>query len=372
MKLNLVILLIVFNGINLSAQTDSISYSFFVAGHTYGKPGVNNVGFHPPFKQQFPYIKSRPEIEFGVLTGDIVSANPVANDWDEIDQEIDTLGLPVHFAVGNHDMENRPLFESRYGATYYHFISHNDLFIILDPNIDGWRISGDQLVFLTNVIQNNAGITDNIYVFFHQVLWKAPGNEFDHIQWNSHAGRGENLNFWSEVMPLFRYLTNDVIMFAGDLGASWASDVSYDKIDNITLISSGMGHEDGENFVVVNIMTDKSLTYDLICLSDTAPDCLGQLTDHLTIHEITIPQPHLPAEIYVFPNPASTQINLLDNIESEGLLQILDLQGRLILEKVYDVNVTKNSIDISRLSSGTYILRWINEQEQVATKLIIE
>ena len=82
------------------------------------------------------------------MTGDIVFPFPNAQDWDEIDAEIDTLDLPIYFTVGNHDMENCPLFESRCGIAYFDFIYNNDLFIVLDPDIDGWNITGSQLLFL--------------------------------------------------------------------------------------------------------------------------------------------------------------------------------------------------------------------------------
>ncbi|NRA12476.1 MAG: metallophosphoesterase, partial [Crocinitomicaceae bacterium] len=208
-------------------QQDSTLYSFFVAGHTFGNSGVNNVGFHPPFKQKFSYLQSKPDLELGILTGDIVSAFPIAQDWDEIDADISILGIPVYFAVGNHDMENRPLFESRYGATYYKFKIHNDLFIVLDPNIDGWNISGNQLQFLQNTLNIDALTSDNIFVFFHKVLWKEVDNQFSHIIWNSTAGRSDSINFWPEIVPLFHDLPNEVTLFAGDLGASWSSNVSY-------------------------------------------------------------------------------------------------------------------------------------------------
>ena len=57
--------------------------------------------------------------------------------------------------------------------------------------------------------------------------------------------------------------------------------------DNIKFISSGMGDEDGDNFIVVNVNSDGSLSYDLICLSDTNIHCLGVLTDHLVVNEIS-------------------------------------------------------------------------------------
>ena len=52
MKQLLFIIIMVLNIILTHGQGDSTSYSFFVAGHVYGAPGVNNVGVHPPFKQK--------------------------------------------------------------------------------------------------------------------------------------------------------------------------------------------------------------------------------------------------------------------------------------------------------------------------------
>jgi hypothetical protein len=222
MKFVFLLLAILLFSADLRSQTKDNLYSFFVAGHTYGKPGVNNPGFHPPFENKFSYIQNHPNIKFGILTGDIVCPNPDENDWIEVDSKIDTLGLPVYFAVGNHDMENRPVYESRYGKTYYSFKYANDLFIILDPNIDQWNISGEQLIFLKNTINENQQSTDNIFVFFHQLLWWKKNNAYKKVHPNSFAGRADSINFWTEVIPLFKNIPNHTVFFAGDMGAaSW-------------------------------------------------------------------------------------------------------------------------------------------------------
>ena len=124
----LLLIAIVVSCIQCKEPADT-SYSFFVAGHTYGKPNVNNEGFHPPFKAKFDRIRNDAKIDFGVLTGDVVIyATPQC--WDDVDADIALLDKPIYFAVGNHDMKNRALFESRYGKTYQSFVHKNDLFII--------------------------------------------------------------------------------------------------------------------------------------------------------------------------------------------------------------------------------------------------
>lgn len=357
-------------GLFAQAQNDSEPYSYFVAGHTYGAPGVKNSGFHPPFEERFPYIQSRPEIEFGVLTGDIVSANPIAQDWDEIDADIATLGLPVHFAVGNHDMENRPLFESRYGETYYDFTYNNDLFIILDPNIDGWSITGPQLEFLENVVSEKSPISDNVFVFFHQILWRENDNEFNYIFWNSAAGRVSPVNFWPAVVPIFESIANDVFMFAGDYGASWSTTVSFDHYNNITLIGSGMGDLEADNIVVVNVDSDKSVTYDLICLSDPDPFCLGELTDFLTVDITTSTNEEEQAvSRFIYPNPANRFFKVA--ADQEGILQLFDAEGRLVLEMTDD-EFSKGQINVSQLQKGIYTAQLLGKTGVNTQKLVIQ
>jgi hypothetical protein len=366
MKLINSFILIVIISISSFAQNDSLPYSFFIGGHSYGKPGIDNIGLHPPFKQKFSYIQSRSEIKFGVLTGDIVSANPTTQDWEEVDNDITTLGLPVYFAVGNHDMEDRPLFESRYGSTYYSFNFQNDLFIILDPNIDEWNISSDQLQFLQRTVDSLASHRENIYVFFHQILWKEGGTPFNYINWNSDEGKGKNINFWSEVIPIFNNIKNNVVMFAGDLGSSWASDVTYDKYNNISFVASGMGDEDGENFIIINVASNKTTTFDIICLSDSDEHCLGNIEDHLNA-DITTKS--IPFRLY--PNPAKkfTTITLDESVSN--YIEVYNFQGALIQEETISER-TYYTMNIESLRNGLYFVRMTNTFGQNTIKLIIE
>jgi len=371
MRLLITFLLAVFSGI---AQNDSTLYSFFVAGHTYGNPGVNNKGFHPPFKDKFGYIQNRTEIKFGILTGDIVSPNPVAQDWDEVDADIALLGLPIYFAVGNHDMENRPLFESRYGSTYYDFIYKKDLFIVLDPNISGWSIKGIQLQYLKDLLDKKSISVDNIFVFFHQIIWRESNNAFNHILFNSNAGRLSPVNFWPEIEPLFSKLSNDIVMFSGDVGVSWASDVSFDIYNNITFITTGMGDEDGENFVVVNVDTSKSLDYDLVCLSDPELKCLGDIEDYTVVNKtagFNLLSYHNACRTTFNVNTYSKRLSIKSDSIERITIQLYDLQGKIVLKKYLEGNL-QHDIDVSNVSKGFYALKIIENKECPAIRLILE
>jgi len=255
-------------------------YSFFVAGHTYGQPGVDNNGLHPPFQDKFDLINER-KAEMGFLTGDIVIQGSEKN-WDEVDSVLNFLDDTTYFAAGNHDLTDRNLFESRYGNTYFDFTYKEDLFIILDPNIDQWNISGDQLIFLKDVINSKAAVSENIFVFFHQLLWWDKNNIYQNIKLNSKEGRADSINFWTEVEPMFNGLSNQVYMFAGDVGAgNWSDNFMYDHYDNITFVASGMGEGDGDNFVFVMVDDDGNVSFELIAINGDDIHALGKLEDYI-------------------------------------------------------------------------------------------
>jgi len=352
------------------SNTDSIAYSFFIAGHTYGKAGVNNEGLHPPFKEKFNYIQSREEIKFGVLLGDIVSPNPIAQDWDEVDTDIKSLGLPVYFAVGNHDMENRPLFENRYGDTYYHFFFQNDLFIVLDPNIDGWSISGPQLIFLENLIDEEHLNVDRIFVLFHQLLWWRSDNIYAHVRPNSLAGLESPINFWTEIEPLFSQLMNEVIFCAGDFGAAyWSDDFMYDTYDNISFVGTGMGEGIGDNFVVINVDSNKSVSFDLICLNDSILNCFGELTDYQITGEEEYERPNRIVNMY--PNPSSGIVTIELQNNNKTSIQLLSITGQVIREEAA-VSQMKLNLDVSNLTNGLYFVTTKNDMGRQTVKLVIQ
>jgi len=261
-------------------EPGQVLYSFYVAGHTYGKPGVNNIGFHPPFKDKFDWLNELEFLDFGILTGDIVLSGTEQN-WNEIDEDLKLLEDQVYFAAGNHDMTDRPLYESRYGKSYQSFVHNKDLFVLLDPNIDEWNISGVQLDFLKNTLNDNANDVDNIYVFFHQLLWWSPDNIYQNVCFNSLAGRADMINFWDEVEPLFNALPNPTYMFAGDVGAfNDGCEFMYHSYDNITFVASGMGGEVRDNIIIAEVHEDKSTSLKLIAINGNDLDALGKLEDY--------------------------------------------------------------------------------------------
>ena len=255
-------------------------YSFFIAGHVYGAEGIYNPGVHPPFKARFPLIREDSLIERGFFLGDMVYI-PGPKGWDEVDADVVSLGIPVHYVAGNHDMIDRPLYESRYGKTFYAFTARNDLFIVLDGNLDGWNISGGQLDFLRTQLDSLGHRVNHVFLFSHQLLWYEPDNNFRQAHPNSLFGRADSVNFWTEISPLLEALPVDVYCFAGDVGVfPWWDAYMYHRYANVSLVASGMGYGETDNFVIVDVWDDQSVSFRLIALNGEDIHALGTLGEY--------------------------------------------------------------------------------------------
>lgn len=252
-----------------TAEEVTLQYSFWVAGHTYGKAGTNNNGFHPPFYKKTNWINKCDSIQFGVLTGDLVFKS-TAEDWDEIDAHISNFEMPIHIALGNHEYKNPEIIKNRFPKTYYSFSLENDLHIILDPNIDNWNISGDQLDFLKHELHNYSKKKGNIFIYAHQVYWWNP-SKFPALRINSTEGKSPKLNFETEILQLLNGKKAEVFLFAGDVGAAnWSDTYFYSKIKNVNYIASGMGSGIKDNFLLVDVFSNGSVKVKTVFLEDGA------------------------------------------------------------------------------------------------------
>jgi len=238
------------------------NYSFFVAGHAYGSPNNFVGGLYSPFVSKFTTLKQNPTLEMGFLTGDIVKYS-TSMFWDLADFDVSSINKPVHYVLGNHGASNLPLYKSRYGSTYYSFVKHNDLFIVLDGNIDEWNISGDQLLFLEQTIAEHKAETKNIFIFCHQVFFK----DLFNVTTNSDENKSNQLNYITDVLPILKQTNKKVTIFTGDVGAfDWGPAIFYERQKNITYIASGMGGGVQDNFIIVEVDSLKSIQYKLISL----------------------------------------------------------------------------------------------------------
>jgi len=255
------------------------SFSFFVAGHTYGAPSGINPGLHPPFIDMFPYLNDVKEIDLGVLTGDIVRKS-TDEAWDTVGQQLKQLNKKVYLCPGNHDIHPREIFESRFGNTYYSFTHKDNLFIVLDGNLDRWNITGDQLSFLVNTLGSADETISNVFIFIHQLVWWDKDNIFSKVNLNWPPYTPDSTNYWSQVEPLLQDYRRPVFLFAGDLGANdQASPLMYYPDRNITYAASGMGNGKNDNFLIVHVKDDKSVDISLAAIGADM-NRMGRIEDY--------------------------------------------------------------------------------------------
>lgn len=250
-------------------------YSFFVAGHTYGNPNTYQLGLYPPFVAQFPYLNNYPKMELGVLTGDVVYSSTQTY-WDSALVDIHQLDMPIHIAAGNHDRS--PVFDTLF-ESYYSFKYQNDLFIILSPT--NWNIEGVQKDFLIETLDDNSTTSDNIFIFCHELVWWAPNNIFGNVKINYASHYPGSTNYWSEINPILDALPNNVVIFAGDLGATdVVTPYMYCRNNNITLIGSGMGNGANDNIIIVEVNQVGEVRYKLTGIHTTTPYLMGVLEEY--------------------------------------------------------------------------------------------
>ena len=283
--LKLFLSLLLFSVLSCKSDKKTVEFSFFTAGHIYGNPRdeAHPKGLYKPFTQKFKKLNEDKNMKFGVLLGDIVWKSEF---WKEAELDISKLKMPVHYVRGNHDGK-LDFFQGKFGKTYKKFMYQNNLFIILDTNIDKWNILGDQLIFLMNTLRNDGKKADNIFILTHHLLWYSKENFPNPIP-NSTYGRALETNFWSKIEPLLRNQKKPVFLFAGDMGAfpkefrkqKNTIEYFYYNYDNITFIGTGMGGGVKDNFVIVDILKNKTVDFRLIHLNGDNENSLGRLDNY--------------------------------------------------------------------------------------------
>lgn len=110
-----------------------------------------------------------------------------------------------------------------------------------------------------------------------------------------------------------------------------------------------------------NYVVTKAGTYNYVC-TPHASFMKGTITATVATAVANINQD----EIYSYPNPANNKITIASTVSQ---VTVIDMQGRIVL--TWNKGVSSNSIDVSHLSKGTYILNLQVKGQNKLEKLII-
>jgi len=255
-------------------------YAFFTAGHVYGYPGVDNDGFHPPFTESIPFLNDYENLDLGLFTGDVVISD-IKENWDQYLVAKADLDMETYIAAGNHDYKDIDLYKSYFGNPNYYFEYKSDLFIVLEVTTTGWDISDESLSILNEALSSINSPSQNIFLFVHQLIWFEPDSKYTQCYPNSLEGRRDITNFNSEIRPILESLNNQVVIYAGDIGAfENGCAVMYDQFSNIQLVASGMGGGQKDNVVITKIDSVGEITFDLIALNGEDKSAMGAVEDY--------------------------------------------------------------------------------------------
>ena len=253
------------------AQSD-LTYSFIVAGHAYGAHSGTNIGLHPPLLSSLN-AGFDANTAFIVFTGDIVNAS-TAESWAQVASEMTDLGLESYYVMGNHDNNSTgyDVFDNKHGGDYYAFTSQSELYIVLNSTESDRSISTTQLAFMEEQIDQADESIQNVFVFFHEVIWNSK-EKYSGVRSNSrsrYASVLDHSNYWEEVHPVcIANPSMNFYMISGDVGGNGdAVAAFYDTCDNVTLISSGMGEVYDENYLLVRVINKDSIVLELVPLNE--------------------------------------------------------------------------------------------------------
>lgn len=121
--------------------------------------------------------------EFVVSIGDLIEGyteqeTEIASQWAEFDSFLEELEMRFFYTPGNHDWSNEEMgqyWKDNYGASTYHFIYNDTLFLVLNTEEDtpgGLRpgITQEQLDYLTGILDANKDVRWT-FVLMHEPLW---------------------------------------------------------------------------------------------------------------------------------------------------------------------------------------------------------
>lgn len=347
--------------LNAFAQNKEHIYSFFTAGHTYGNPNSPQLGLLPSFLDYLPQLNANPKMELAFLTGDFVQS-PTEENYNAAQADLDKFGMPYYISAGNHDMSNT--FEERFNEYFFSFTHHQDLFIILTPGLNQWNIEGDQLAFLEQTLNDYASESRHIFIMLHELIWWSPDNIFQEVKINWEPHYPGSTNYEEVVKPLLLSYPNKIFLYAGDVGCTkQVSPCMYYHYENLTLIASGMGSGNQDNIIVTKIHDDY-VYLDLVALNGDNPNAMGELSDWAVNVGIT----HIDKnEAKIYPNPCSHFVTILNKADID-YLKLFNTAGSLIKSQ-YDGS---NSIDVSHLPKGIYILEVSSANHIYREKLIVK
>ena len=171
------------------------------------------------------------------------------------------LKMPIFNAVGNHDLSNGNYYEKIYGNTFFKFVSHSCLFIVLNTEVNDGSIKDEQLDFFKEaLLLGRKDSIKKIFIFSHRPIWSENDVVFEKLfKGNSRTAFGVN-NYEDEVKPLIEEFskTKSIYWMSGSMANAPAS-FFYHKDPNtkITFMQTAIRDLPRDAVLQVNVTDEK-------------------------------------------------------------------------------------------------------------------
>ena len=151
---------------NLDLNNDPANFQFAIVTD---RTGGHRPGVFPEGVAKLNLLQP----EFVMSVGDLIEG--YTEDQEQLDAEgfVEALEMPFFYLPGNHDYSNEVMAEDwaqRFGASYYHFVYRDVLFLCLNSEEAGRALTQEQVDYARWVLDENSDVRWTL-VFLHQPLW---------------------------------------------------------------------------------------------------------------------------------------------------------------------------------------------------------
>ena len=248
------------NGLALRTP-DAKSYQFLVIGHSYGAVEIDD-GL--PSQNLLNNLDKLKPINLSMLVslGDMVMHSR-ADEFDLLDKNLlSALPFPIFNVPGNHDVEDRALYEKRFGKTYYTFRYGPARLIFLDTEIKTCQINTAQQEMLAKALAKGLRDRDthSILIFLHKTLFFQNDYLFSRQKnwampnvWSCYNATNFKRIMEEKILPAAK--KKPVYLFAGDVGAWGNLSPYYERREDIplTMVMTGIGDQATDSGILVTV-----------------------------------------------------------------------------------------------------------------------
>lgn len=365
MRKILLLLLLLFPGIKILSQNDSILKIIFIP-HPRSEDKV---------KQSV--AKGIEDIDFNMFDVKMLGGDLTYYTSDEratmeyCDRLFDLDNLNTLWTFGNHDIQSNNLalikeFTGR--ERYYSYFRDGVTFIVLDTEInaegfDRTFIKDDQLKMIKNVC-DTINISMQLILLHHRLIWMINNDELEKRLTDSIAASSramDTTNFYSDIYPLLKEVKSKGIKVSAFGGDKSKINIEYSPEDSITFYAARLASDfsdDLNNVIVARYNKENSkMVYSFVPLNS-----LKKIYDSSSLRERGKPG-KLPLILKREGDEVSIQIP--ENYRDESIINVYSINGRIL----YSLD-TKYLQDhkLRLVSPGFYIFQLIGRESTAIQK----